>query len=114
MGKYLEALKCFDNALRMNPQYASAWMNKGISLANLGYIREALKCFDKAIEINQNFAQAWYNKGLVLFNLGKINESLSCANRALEINPKYENAKKLKEMCKGRVQIRNKISGNFT
>ena len=58
MGKYLEALKCFDNALRMNPQYASAWMNKGISLANLGYIREALKCFDKAIEINQNFAQA--------------------------------------------------------
>jgi len=74
-------------------------MNKGISLANLGYIQEAFRCFDKAIELNPNLAQAWYNKGLALFSLGKINESLSCVNSALGINPKYENARKLKEKC---------------
>jgi tetratricopeptide (TPR) repeat protein len=74
-------------------------MNKGISLANLGYIEEALKCFNKAIEIDQNFAQAWYNKGLILFKLGKIKESLSCANNALKFNPRYEKARKLKEIC---------------
>ena len=32
------------------------------------------------------------------------NESLSCANSALRINPKYENARKLKEMCEEKVQ----------
>ncbi|NIA09219.1 MAG: tetratricopeptide repeat protein [Nitrospiraceae bacterium] len=104
LGSYSDALECLDTALKINPQYASAWMNKGISLANLGYIQEALKCFDRALEINQSFAQVWYNKGLVLFNLGEINKSLSCANSALKINPEYENARKLKEMCEGRVQ----------
>jgi tetratricopeptide (TPR) repeat protein len=104
MKRYPEALKCLDNALKLNPHYASAWMNKGISLANLGYIQEALRCFDKVIELNQNLAQAWYNKGLILFSLGKINESLSCTNSALGINPKYENARKLKEMCEEKVQ----------
>lgn len=104
IGRYSEALECLDNALKINPQYASAWINKGISLANLGNGQEALKCFDKAIGISQNLAQAWYNKGLVLLNLGKINESLSCASSALKINPEYENARKLKEICKGRVQ----------
>ena len=35
-GKYAEAIKSYDEALKINPQYAQAWNNKGVALKNLG------------------------------------------------------------------------------
>lgn len=36
LGKYDEAIKSFDEAIRINPGYATAWYNKGKILATRG------------------------------------------------------------------------------
>ena len=56
----------YDNALRINPSYAEAYMNKGmilylfsgIALASLGKLHEAIKMYDNALRINPNNSNA--------------------------------------------------------
>jgi len=66
LGKPDEALKCYDKAIEINPNYAKAWFNKGIALSKLGRPDEALKCYDKAIEINPNYAKTGTNRTQLL------------------------------------------------
>ena len=51
-GNYDEAIKCFDQALVIDPKNAIAWNNKGASLSNSGKHEEAIKCFDIALAID--------------------------------------------------------------
>ncbi|MFV9890170.1 tetratricopeptide repeat protein [Rickettsia conorii] len=43
MGKYREAIKNYDLALKYKPDYADAFNYKGMTLANLGKYPEAIK-----------------------------------------------------------------------
>ena len=38
-GNYDEAIKAYDDAIKLDPNYAAAWSNKGIALRNLGQVR---------------------------------------------------------------------------
>ena len=62
-GKYDEAIQCFDNATKINPQDEDAWNNKGIALKIQGKYDEAIQAYDKVIEINPQEEDAWNNKG---------------------------------------------------
>jgi len=68
------------------------WMNKGVSLANLGRREEAIRCYDRALEIDPRDADAWYNKGVSLADLGRRDEAIHCYDRTLEIDPRYAKA----------------------
>ena len=51
IGKYEEAIKCYDKAIELDPNDIAAWNNKGMALENLGKYEEAVKCYDKDIGI---------------------------------------------------------------
>ena len=89
LGKFQDAIKCYDKSLKINPRYDLAWGNKGNALKHLGKPQEAIECFDKALEINPRFAEMWSNKGNALSELGKHQEAIECFDKALEINPKF-------------------------
>ncbi|MEM2868290.1 MAG: tetratricopeptide repeat protein [Candidatus Bathyarchaeia archaeon] len=57
-GAYEIALKIFDRATQLKPNYAEAWSSKGAVLYSLGRLEEALKCYDEAIRIKPNYAEA--------------------------------------------------------
>jgi serine/threonine protein kinase len=88
LGKYQEAIACYDKAIEINPGFADAWHNKTNSLEKLGKDQEVIACYDKALEINPGFVEAWVNKGFFLSKLGKYQEAIACYDRALELNPK--------------------------
>lgn len=89
LGKYQEAIICYNNALEINPNLEGAWNNKGVALENLNKYQEAIVCFDRAIVINAKFDQPWYNKGNIFYTLGKFQEAIFCLQKALEINPMH-------------------------
>ena len=84
LGRYEEAIKCFDKVLEIAPKNALVWNSKGLALHNLGRYEEAIKCFDKALEIEPKNALTWNNKGLALHNLGRYEEAITCFDKALE------------------------------
>lgn len=90
--KHKDSIEYFDKAIRINPNYADAWSNKGAALAGLGEYEDAFECYKKAIKINPNHANAWHNKGMAFKDIGKYEEALKCYDKAVKINPNYTEA----------------------
>jgi tetratricopeptide (TPR) repeat protein len=51
LDKYNEAIKAYDEAIRLDPNLADAWFNKGLVLNVLGRGTEAEATFAKAREL---------------------------------------------------------------
>ena len=88
-GDYKKAIRCFDRALELNPEYAGVWNGKGAAPAGLRRHDEAARCYDRALELNPEDAGAWNNKGIALSNRGRYDEAVQCYDRTLEFNPEY-------------------------
>jgi tetratricopeptide (TPR) repeat protein len=88
LGRYDEAIECYDKALELNPQDADAWSGKGGCLMTMGRYEEAVNYYNTALEINPQHTMAWSGKGGCLICLGRYNEAIECYDKALELNPK--------------------------
>lgn len=69
LGRYEEAIACYDKALEIDPHAADVWYNKGLSLGYLGRYEEEIACYDKALGIDPHDADARYNNGLAEISL---------------------------------------------
>jgi len=65
-GKLDEAIKAYDEAIRINPLDAEAWDGRGNALGDQGKYDEAIKAYDEAIRLEPNNAVVWSNKGATL------------------------------------------------
>ncbi len=88
LGRHEEALKAYEKAVEINPQYAKAWFYKGFALGEFERHEEALRAYEKAIEMNRQYAKAWYAKGVALAKVGKHEETKEAYEKAIEIDPK--------------------------
>lgn len=50
-GQYEKAIAAYDNALRIDPDDADAWFNKGTTLTKMGKHAEAARCVETAINL---------------------------------------------------------------
>ena len=46
LGRYSEAVACYDKSLAIDPNNALTWYNKGLSMIKLGKNKDGEKCFD--------------------------------------------------------------------
>ncbi len=86
LGKFEEAIACFDRAIGIDPEYAHAWSNKGVVLYELGRNHDALKCFENALNLDSSDAMAWCNVANVLSTLGRHEEAIPCCKKALALD----------------------------
>ena len=87
LGRYEDAVACFDKALEIDPSSPVTWNNKGNPLHSAGRNEEALACYTRAIELNPKDSRLWSNKALVLRSLDRCEQALAAYTRAVEINP---------------------------
>ena len=48
-----EAIKCFDEVIKLDSKYADAWFYKGEALEKQDEFEKAMKCFDEAIRVRK-------------------------------------------------------------
>ncbi len=86
-GRYQEALKYFDEALRIQPNNLKALFNKAVMLQMLGRHAEAIKYYDEYLKINPYDPEAWSNKGMALRRMGRVDEAIRCYEKGIDLNP---------------------------
>src|SRR5260221_36398 len=87
LKRYGEALAAYDQAIRLDPNLAMAYVNKGNVLSDLKHYGEALAAYDQAIRLDPNLAMAYVNKGRALNELKRYGEALAILDQAIGLDP---------------------------
>jgi len=73
--RYEEALAAYEQAIRIDPNNALAYSNKGYILYELKMYEEALAAYDQVIRLDPNYAFVYHNKGNALYGLNRKEEA---------------------------------------
>jgi hypothetical protein len=87
-----EALKYFEQALKIDPNFAVARLNLGISLLEQQKLERALTALLEAVERIPKDPYAWYNLGLLYKDLGDTEKGIAAFQRVAEIAPNQADA----------------------
>ena len=85
--KYEDAIKCCDEAIKLNPNFADIYIVKGNALSSLGKYDDAIKCYDQTIKLKPDDAMAYNNKGSTLNDLGKYDDAIKCYDQTIKLKP---------------------------
>ena len=50
LGKELQAISCYEKAIKINPNYADAYNNLGICYRDFGDFQKAINCYEQSIK----------------------------------------------------------------
>lgn len=88
MGRFQDAIACFDQASAINSSYAEPLFLKGIALSQgLNRDDEAIAIFNQALQLDSTNFDAWIGKGMALAKKGDYYGSLACFQTATRIDP---------------------------
>ena len=116
-GKYEAAIADFSEAIRINPNEATFYYNRGLAKFHLGqheaaiddydevhqnpyyalrqyweHYEAAIVDYDEAIRINPNYTEACYYRGLAKQHLEHYEAAIVDYDEAIRINPNYTEA----------------------
>ncbi len=90
-GDKERALREFQRAIELKPNYADAYHNSGNTYRELGNFDKALASYQKAAELNPKLWQSYQNIAAIYFDAKQYDLSLANIEKAIQINPKNLN-----------------------
>ena len=79
----------YDEAIRLKPDYASAYNNRGNAKSDLGRREEAIADYDEAIRLKPDLFRAYNNRGNAKNNLSRHREAIADYDEAIRLKPDY-------------------------
>lgn len=83
--KYQQAIDSFDQAVKIQPDFALAWTNRGYALGQLKKYVDKFSSCAQATYHEPDFAEAWNCRGLARYNLKQYEEAVKEYNIAIEV-----------------------------
>lgn len=87
LKQYVEAIRDFDSVIKMQPDYAYAWANKGYAKIKLDLLDDGREDIKYAISIDENEAYAHRAIGVYYFDTKQYRKALESLHLAFELNP---------------------------
>jgi tetratricopeptide (TPR) repeat protein len=85
------ALESYESAIRLNPNLAEAYVNKGVALVNLGRDSEAVAAASQALELKTERPEiAYYTRGVAHEMLGNMRAAYRDYRQASELKPEWQ------------------------
>jgi len=79
-------------AIKVDPDNAVAYLNRGNALKELRRLDDALGCYRKAIALKSNLVDAHSNRSIVLYYLRRLDEALASYDRTIALKPDHAEA----------------------
>ncbi len=76
-----------DAAIRLDPDFAQAYNNRGLARQGLGDLSGAIDDFSAALEHHGQLSEAYNNRGALRMQLGQSQEALADLNEAVRLAP---------------------------
>jgi Flp pilus assembly protein TadD len=91
-GKPDEKIQCYSEAIRLKPDYASAYNNRGVARDDRGDLAGAIRDYSEAIRLKPNYADAYNNRGVSRKRQDDLAGAIQDFNEAILLKPDYTDA----------------------
>ena len=81
------AIAAYDEAIRLKPDYAKAYNNRGVAKDDFGRYEDAIADYDEAIRLNPDYAEAYSNRGNAKRDLGRHEDAIADHDEAVRLKP---------------------------
>ncbi|QOZ47429.1 hypothetical protein XH89_31025 [Bradyrhizobium sp. CCBAU 53340] len=113
LGRYAEALECFNLFARLNPDVAPLHQTRGLCLQRLGRFEEAQADFERAIALHPSEAETHKNLGTLHSRPGRMEQAFASFDRALALRPNFSAALNEKARALWSVQLLDQAFATF-
>ncbi len=79
-----KAIKDYTEAIKLNPNYATAYYNRGNAYKDNRDFDKAIENYTNAIELNPNYAKAYNNIANAYLKIGELDQALKYADIAIK------------------------------
>jgi lipoprotein NlpI len=86
-GDHERAIADFNEAIRLRPEYASAYNNRGNAWGNKGNYDRAIADYSEAIRVSPKYALAYANRGNAWKYKGDYDRAIADYDEAIQLNP---------------------------
>lgn len=90
LGRYAEALECFNPFEKLTPNVAPLYQTRGLCLQRLGRFADAQADFERSIALNAGEAETHKNLGTLHARLGRMEQAFASFDRALALRGPLE------------------------
>ena len=87
-----ESIEDYNEAIRLDPDDANAYYNRGWDYDELGEYEKAIEDYSQVIRLDPNHTNAYNNRGLSYANLGQNERAMEDFNEAIRLDPNHTNA----------------------
>ena len=91
-GRLKEAIHSYNQALKIHPEMADVWNNRGVVLTKMKMYEDAIASYDRALQIRADYADAWNNRGVSLIELQQYQEAIASFEQAIKVKSDYADA----------------------
>ncbi|MCF8083039.1 MAG: tetratricopeptide repeat protein [Deltaproteobacteria bacterium] len=78
---------CYQNAVRLCPDYAEAIYRLGNALQVQGRLEQAIGCYERTVRLIPDSVAAYFNMGNALLRKGRPRAAITCYQRSVELDP---------------------------
>ena len=88
LSQDLEAkILAYDQAIRLTPDLAKAYNNRGNAKDDLKQYKDAIADYDEALRLKADYAVAYYNRGIAKKNLKQYKDAIADYDQAIRLTP---------------------------
>ncbi len=91
LNKPKDAIKDFDQAIKLNPREPLAYFNRGTAFVKTEDWKKAKKDFDVAISGRPDYVDAYLNRGIALIYMKELDAAIADFDRGIQLNPRVPN-----------------------
>jgi tetratricopeptide (TPR) repeat protein len=86
-GTYEQAIRHFDRAVQIWPEYAEAYVNRAVAEHDVSQREAALADLDKALDLDPSLTRAYNERGQIYLENGDLQKAIRECTKSIDVKP---------------------------